>query len=57
MMACVLWTFEVYDVERPWDVTDLLFFRDSEDFFLAAYLCLRLLLIIALAESWKQIAG
>lgn len=42
MMACVLWTFEVYDVERPWDVTDLLFFRDSEDFFLAAYLCLRL---------------
>ena len=30
-------------------------FRDSEDFFLAAYLCLWLLLIIALAESWKQI--
>ena len=26
MMACVLWTFEVYDVERSWDVTDLLFF-------------------------------
>lgn len=25
MMACVLWTFEVYDVERPWDVTKLLF--------------------------------
>jgi len=31
------------------------FFRDSEDLCLAAYLCLRLLLIIALAESWKQI--
>lgn len=31
------------------------FFRDSEDLFLAAYLCLWLLLIIALAESWKQI--
>lgn len=39
MMACVLWTFEVYDVERPWDVTDLLFRLLRTSSLLLIYVC------------------
>ena len=55
MMACAVDIWSLWCWKALGCYWSSLFFRDSEDFFLAAYLCLWLLLIIALAESWKQI--